>query len=367
MGGWAVAALVCCVASEAAARPPRSTSEADDKQARDGFGFGPIAGATYSSETSLMLGAAAVFFYKHPEELQRRESQVMLAVAYSLRNQFTTFARGTIFVAGDRVRFEIAPKFSIFPNSFFGTGNDTRLEDEERYTPRIHVLDFAAQGLILPNLYVGPACSFQRQVMLERVSDGVLVQDQVVGSAGGTDFGIGLALTYDTRDSTIYPHRGVHATLTSLVSDPLWGSSFRRARTRTDVRGYIPLPPRNHVLALEALTELGSGQAPFWGMARLGGDQLLRGQFEGRYRGRQLLAAQAEYRLPLKGRLGMVGFVGLGEVGTQLRQFRLIDTRYSVGAGLRFRLSNKAPVNLRLDGGWGRDDGDVYFMVGEAF
>jgi hypothetical protein len=36
------------------------------------------------------------------------------------------------------------------------------------------------------------------------------------------------------------------------------------------------------------------------------------------------------------------------------------------GAGLRFQLTRKYPMHLRLDYAWGRDGGLLYFSVGEA-
>lgn len=59
-----------------------------------------------------------------------------------------------------------------------------------------------------------------------------------------------------------------------------------------------------------------------------------------------MVAAQLEYRLTLPKRIGLVGFGGLGEVVPgSLDQ----ELPASGGRGLRFELSKKYQVNLRVD------------------
>ncbi len=341
---------------------PEAATEEDS-----GFGVVPVAGARYAGETSLMFGAAAILFYKHPEAEQRRDSQVIVAAAYSLRRQFTVLADGSIYLAEDALRLTARAQFSIFPDSYFGTGNDTRLADEERYTPVIERFELSPQGRLLERLYAGPALSFEHQSITEVEDGGMLDTQPIPGRSGGTALGLGVDVLYDSRDSTLYPHRGTWLRWRSLVSDPLWNSDFRRSRTLLDLRGYVPLPPADHVFAMRAYADLGTGIHPFWDMPRLGGETLLRGQFAGRYRDQQALALQTEYRLPLVWRLGMVGFAEIGEVAPRLRAFDLQGIHYSLGGGLRLNLSNKAPMHLRVDAGGGGDDWDLYVNVGEAF
>jgi hypothetical protein len=364
--GSTIAVLLAALTWPSAARG--DLERADEPAAeKHGFGVAPLAGATYSGETSVMFGAAAILFYKHPEAERRRESKVLLATAYSLREQFTILADGSLYLVDDLVRIAGRVQFSVFPDSYFGIGNDTLLADEERYTPVTERVELSPQYQLIEGLYLGPALAIEHQNIVEVVAQGHLATDPIPGRTGGTSVGIGIDVVHDTRDSTLYPHRGFLLELRSLVFDPLWGSDFRRSLTRVDLRGYFSMPPRDHVLAIRSLAELGTGTHPFWGLPRLGGESLLRGQFAGRYRDRQAVALQTEYRLPVVWRLGMVGFAELGEVAPEVGELTVKDVRYSVGGGLRVNLSNKAPMNLRIDVGGGRDDWDLYVNVGEAF
>lgn len=175
---------------------------------------------------------------------------------------------------------------------------------------------------------------------------------------------LGLSLLWDRRDRTLYPRAGglLRARLVSARSP--WGSDYGYELLRLDARGYIGLPWPGHIVALQALTELRAGTPPFYGTGRLGGAEMLRGHFEGRYRERQYLAAQAEYRAPLVWRLGAVAFVAAGTVVPALDELEL--ARLKAAAGLRLAPLAEVPVNIRFDIAYG-DDLNFYFGIGEAF
>lgn len=332
-----------------------------------GFGFAPVAGVTYSSETSVMFGTAAVLFYKPPLVEERRASQLTLALAYSLRRQIVGTAYTDLFVFDDRFFLQAAFNFMVYPDSYFGIGNDTRLADEERYTPRTIELRLRPLYQLLDNVFVGPALRFENVGVSDVDPEGMLASGAVLGSEGGFDFSFGLAASYDTRDSTLYPRRGASMQYWTLVSDPAFGADFRMARTLLDLRYYFPLGPRDHVLAVQGVGRFSTGDVPFFALGRLGGEKLLRGHFNGRYRDKQLVAAQAEYRFPLFWRLGMVAFAGLGDVAERWRDLRVREVKYSVGSGLRLNVSSKERIHLRGDFGFAGDEWDVYVNVGEVF
>jgi hypothetical protein len=66
-------------------------------------------------------------------------------------------------------------------------------------------------------------------------------------------------------------------------------------------------------------------------------------------------------------RLGLVGFGGVGWVGRQLSDMAFDDLLPGGGAGLRFRLTKKYPINFRIDYGIGRVGHTLSMGVGEAF
>jgi len=80
-----------------------------------------------------------------------------------------------------------------------------------------------------------------------------------------------------------------------------------------------------------------------------------------------MFATQAEYRLVLPWRFGVVAFGGSGEVAPGVDKFRGDEFLPSGGTGTRFSLSKKYHVNLRTDFAWGRNAFTWTVGVAEAF
>jgi hypothetical protein len=75
-----------------------------------------------------------------------------------------------------------------------------------------------------------------------------------------------------------------------------------------------------------------------------------------------------EYRLALPKRFGLVGFGGMGAIVPGGNQpFRTKNFLPSGGGGVRFELSKKYHVNLRVDFAQGKDSHTWSVGVGEAF
>jgi outer membrane translocation and assembly module TamA len=93
----------------------------------------------------------------------------------------------------------------------------------------------------------------------------------------------------------------------------------------------------------------------------------MRGTYTGQFREKALLAFQAEYRIHVWRRIGAAAFAGLGDVAPSLQDIKLNRLKYSLGAGLRFKLDTREGTNLRLDFAWGKHSTGFYMTVQEAF
>lgn len=96
---------------------------------------------------------------------------------------------------------------------------------------------------------------------------------------------------------------------------------------------------------------------------------MMRGFFEGRYRSKNLLAAQVEYRQPLGRFLKLAAFMGTAQVANQLSEFSLSNNhRIAGGGGVRILLNRKRQLYLRSDIAFSNDGTRaLYFRLGEAF
>lgn len=96
----------------------------------------------------------------------------------------------------------------------------------------------------------------------------------------------------------------------------------------------------------------------------------MRGFYDGRFRSKNQVVLQAEYRVPIAWRIGAVGFAGIGNVGDRVHNLNFQELKYSYGGGLRVALNRKERLNLRVDYGWGVGESTshgLYFQLGEAF
>ncbi|AKQ67242.1 Outer membrane protein/protective antigen OMA87 [Myxococcus hansupus] len=329
------------------------------------FSVVPFLLPAYQPETSFLLGGAASLVYQPPASRGGRESQVMLAAAASTRGQFTLLLQPDVNLLEDRLNLTATASAARFPDRFFGLGANTRAEDEEDYTPIYVELELSPKWRIAPRLYVGPTVRYQHARFTQVAQDGAVQRTR--GAAGGTTLQFGFAALYDSRDNTLNPVTGVLARLNLRSAQGAWGSDYVFGVLRLDVRRYVSLPwGQRHVLAMQGLVELRDGEPPFYDMGRLGGMELSRGYLEGRYRERQHLGAQVEYRAPLFWRLGGVAFVSAATVAHDPRDLHINDVKPAAGVGLRFAPMSDVPVNIRLDVAYGNEP-SFYLNVGEAF
>lgn len=178
---------------------------------------------------------------------------------------------------------------------------------------------------------------------------------------------VGFRLNRDTRPNRFYPTTGTLLDFTADFFSQSLGSKYSFQSYKINFNKYWSLT-QNQVLASGSFACLTGGEPPFYGNCIYGTNSQLRGYTAGRYLDRYMLGTQLEYRLALPKRFGLVGFGGLGEVipgGNQA--FRNKNFLPSGGTGVRFELSKKHHVNLRVDFAQGKNSHTWSVGVGEAF
>ncbi|MEM9987493.1 MAG: hypothetical protein AAF804_20565, partial [Bacteroidota bacterium] len=109
---------------------------------------------------------------------------------------------------------------------------------------------------------------------------------------------------------------------------------------------------------------------PFNLLSLLGNESLLRGYYTGRFRDRQYLATQIEYRFlpfPFSKRIGGSAFFGMGTVAPTLGDLRLNQLKPAGGLGIRVLLFPEKDIFVRLEVAMTPEGPNFYFFTGEAF
>jgi outer membrane protein assembly factor BamA len=182
-------------------------------------------------------------------------------------------------------------------------------------------------------------------------------------------FQFGAFAQMDWRDEPGNPRSGGNYLVRwDTFGDRDWGRySFRRYEV--ELQQYFPFFNRRRVIAVRArtsLTDTSPGQTvPFYMMETLGGSEDLRGFREFRFRDRNLMVYNLEYRWEVFSGLDMALFGDAGKVFSDRSDFSLADVEGAYGIGFRFNQAKA--VFLRIDIGRSREGTRFFFKFGHVF
>ncbi len=320
-------------------------------------------------ETGLQLGAVAAISWSGADTADQafsRPSSLTPVFIYSLRNQVLGEFNMDLFFGGGK-NLNASPRFSVFPDRYFGIGNDTDPEAFESFTHEFFQLEGQLSVPITPSIFWGLYFDVQNSSLRKFEEGGELVSADILGSEGGFLAGVGPAFRYDTRDNVIYPSKGFFINVRSLFS---YVGDFAYSNYTFDVRRYFSLRDDRDVLVVQLNATFTSGdEIPFYKLPQLGGSTRLRGLNNASvYRDRQMMLAQIEYRKHIIWRVGAVAFAGMGDVGNSLEDFQLSEMKYAAGAGIRFQILDDQKLNIRFDYGLASNNQSAFYIsLREAF
>lgn len=174
--------------------------------------------------------------------------------------------------------------------------------------------------------------------------------------------GLGIDLSYDTRDMTTNAYEGRYFKVTAQFNSESLGSDETYQAFNINYKQYHLLRD-NWGLAWEVAGCSRSDGVPLWDACQIG----LRGFAATDYLGKSSMRAQAESRWFLSERWGAVAFAGAGQLAESFAGNRDHDIIPSYGVGIRFAVQKSNRVNLRLDYARSRDSNAFILSVMEAF
>ncbi len=319
----------------------------------------------YLPETKLGFGGLGSYTFRFKGEPRESiSSQLQIGFAYTLRKQMLLYVPFRLHLKNDHYRTYGEFGYYRYLFDFYGIGNEA--DGEETYFvkfPRIRVNVLKKVG---SNVYAGFRYWMDDYNIVETDPNGLLENEVITGARGGFFSGAGLILNYDTRDQPYASEKGFYAEYIMFRNGKRFGSDFEFSKIFLDLR-YFYKNKWDHVLAFQSFTEFTGGDAPFNQLALLGGSKKMRGYVTGRYRENHMQLFQAEYRAHLFWKLGVVAFGSLGAVENRLVDFKGEHIRWTLGCGLRLRLTEAEKINLRVDMGFGKNTKGLYITIGEAF
>jgi len=325
----------------------------------------PIIARSIETGWSFGVVTASTFHLKTRDSTTRTSNAQALAL-YTTRKQFVVALNGSIYCPGEQFILNEQLSYSSFPDNFWGLGKSAPDSNKESYKFKQYYVYLHPQRRIGSNLFLGIVFEHQRVFDVQYDPGKLFDKENILGRKGYHISGLGLSFTYDTRNNAFSPNKGTMMQFWFDHFMPIIGSDYQYTSYVIDVRRFIRVY-KDQVLALQAYGMFTARDVPLRSLAALGGANSMRGYYAGRFRDKNQGVLQAEYRVPVIGRLGAVGFAGIGNVGSELKYIDFQCLKYSYGGGLRIALNKAEKLNLRLDYGLGKHSQGFYLQLGEAF
>lgn len=326
--------------------------------------------AVYTPETHFGFGGLGVMLWKsHHPEIKTRTSNAELLILYTTRHQIIFIPRYTIFTRGEKYMFEgFGEELINFRDNYYGVGDDTPASNREIISYNVLGWENRVGRRIFADkhLFMGLETRAIKYYDIKTDPGSLLESQKTAGYRGSTSIGFGPSMTWDERDNVVNPHKGFYWDMRYSFYAKEIGSTNEYHRVIIDFRKYFLVNRgKNQVLAFQLFNNFVRGDAPFKELAEFGGPRVLRGYYRGRFRDNYVSAFQAEYRVPIHKRFGVVAFAGVAKVYDPTH-VNFDDLHTSWGAGLRYTINKKERLNLRLDWGYGDPERPGYFYLGFA-
>jgi outer membrane protein assembly factor BamA len=323
-----------------------------------------------SPETKWAVGLSSSLSFKTSfrKDTLTRTSNIQLIGLVTQLKQNVEAIDAVIYFPKEKYILYFQSSHSLFPDKYWGLGPNTS-DHYENYRFEQFYYDIHLKRRVLKNTFIGFLNEFQNLFDMNYIHEGKFDSTITLGKNGSIVSGLGISISYDSRNSGFWPTKGVYNQTLVTYFNKYFGSQFNYLKTAIDLRFFKNVFMR-HVFAGQFYNYTSSSGTPIRELAMLGGSDNLRGFYQGRYRDHSLISAIVEYRVPIYKRFGLCVFYGAGNVYNEFKDLQNVtfQIKQSYGGGIRFAILKSEKLNLRLDYGYhNKFNRGVYFTVGEAF
>ena len=348
-----------------------------DKRAKSGkVNISVVPYMGYSLSTGLIADiSSGVSFYTAADHHQNL-SIIANDMGYDSKIQKLFRTRSEIWGTGNGYKFVTDLRYEIYPTDTYGLGTFTSLATDNDIAYRYLRVYETVLKKITEDYYIGGGYNFDYHYSITAAgnADGSVSDFIKYGqTASSTSSGINITLLYDSRQNPINPLKGTYVNLILRQNLTALGSNAGWGQVQFDFRKYVRLSQQsNNVLAFWGIAAFTGGNAPYLDLPATGSDMYNnsgRGYAIGRYRGKNELYFEAEYRFGLSrnGLLGAVLFAN-GESFSGLQNGAFEGLAPAAGTGLRIKVNKHSNSNICIDYGVGIGGSHGLFVnLGEVF
>jgi len=354
-----------------------------------------------------LLGVGGTFgWYMGPRETTR-VSAAPFTVAVTSKKQLITFLKSNIYTKDNKFFLQGDLRFYIYSQPTYGLG--TNSPDAGNLPNKIHwqgdggstdslsfpmKFDYVKISEIvnmkmLENFYAGVGYHFDDYYAIQDEKLNLDTTPQLItpnyyySEKYGYNpkeymlSGLSANLVYDSRDNQANPYKGIYANINYRYNLKILGSSQDNSELWTEFRTYIGLSKvkARHLIGFWVFGDFNlTGNMPYLTLPSLGGDQRARsgrGYTNGRYRGKDLVYGEAEWRFPIwpcSNIIGGVIFVNAVTADNPDRNIAIFQyIQPAIGFGIRVMVNKYFRTNINLDYAIGKSSSGFYFSGQETF
>jgi outer membrane protein assembly factor BamA len=296
---------------------------------------------------------------------------------YTQYKQTIAFSLSNLFLGHDKWELIGDWRYYHFPTYTYGLGSQTSLKNVDQidyshlrvYETVMHKVDKNV------DLGIGYHLDYHWGIRDFAAQEGTVTDFVRYGlRKNSISSGLSLNFLYDSRNNVNKPVKGFYFNFQFRTNLKVLGSSNNWNSMTIDVRKYVPLPIHwDAGFAFWGYLWLTvSGKPPYLDLPSTGWDTYNntgRGYAMGRFRGRNMVYLESEFRFALM-KNGLLGGVVFGNLQTfsEWPKGNFSTIQPAVGAGLRIKLNKRTNTNSAVDYGFGSGGSRGFaFNLNEVF
>ncbi len=361
-------------------KPLIKRDTAKKKAGRIYFSGSPSIGYSLSSGWAAIVVANAAFYTS--DDKDEKLSNVYTDALYTQNQQFVFHIQSNVWSKGNKFNFVNDWRYYKYPQKTYGLGGTSSTDNYANQEFKYLRLYQTLLTSIRPNLYAGLGYAFDYHWDIKGTSPdnadgdaGVISDINAYGiSDKSTSSGLLATLLFDNRLNSINPAGGTYANIVYRQNLTALGSDVNYQSLLVDLRQYVPFPRRSeNILALWSYNWVTlAGNPPYLDLPSTGWDTYSntgRGYIQGRFRSKNMIYLEAEYRFKVSpsGLFGGVVFAN-AQSFTEWPSNTFQKIAPAVGLGLRVKFNKYSRTNIAIDYGFGQNGSQGIFVnLGEVF
>jgi hypothetical protein len=289
----------------------KPSSGIDSITTKPAVSIAPAIGYTLLTRLALVI-SGNVAFKTGP---QSRISTIVASTSYTENKQFTLPIQTNIWSKDNKYNFVGGYCYYLYPQGTYGLGSSSSITNRDPMDYKYLQFYETVLRHVAGNFYAGAGYSFDNH--WDIIDKGLFNDYESYGKSGHSiASGFTLNAVLDSRDNAINPSKGGYVAVQYRTNYKFLGSTSEWQSLVIDVRKYYKFPAgSDNVLALWSYDWLIlDGRPGYLDLPSTQWDNFSatgRGYIQGRFRGAQMVYAEAEYRYKItrNGLLGGVFFI----------------------------------------------------------